>query len=435
MHLRKGTPSGDYTRLTAQTALEFIILLSAVSAFCVFALGAYAGVIGQQRSVYLDMLNYSPNSTAVNSLPDAVTAPYLFASMPNVSYVNKSSTLHVVIAAQGEADLLRLEVDGTPGYGVVPQGYYNSSVSGVEVFPFSVVPTAPGPLSPNIRVELKYGGNTVTENLVAQSFAVPFSLYSNGSLPTWLSAGISRHNESVLYSLSNATPVYVASMWSYCGFNSYCGAGWHFTSFSDNCYWNHNGKPESYCVELDPTDTSARTLQAQPAYAYNITLSIDNRSLALSANLSSSASASALKTTNGMVYGNATVLSVSGASAPPDYVVLNTTASAWIANSSAYAAYSQSVDSLISMLNYYSTSGIDLGSVSEAMSALNDTVARLTASRASTSQSCNIYSAGLEQYCSCTPSSLLYYEIAANLSSDDANSQLLSVQGSTINVT
>lgn len=430
--------------MIAQTALEFLVILAAVSAFGVFAIGTYSGLAHQQRSAYLSALNHSAGSNVPDSAHGAEAEPFLYASIQNVSYVNRSSALQVVVALPGSGRISSMEVAGAHGYGVFPGAYYNRSFSGIEILPFSIVPSSPGPLDIEISAKIEYGGRIATKNLTAQSFAV---LQGPGTGPAQagFTASISRHSESILYPLSNATPAYTARMWSHCSFLDFfyhqmslqvqCrSASWYFFMFDAYC----GQGPRTYCVELDPTNTSVRSIRQQQLYAYNVTLSLYNGSAALYADLSSARNASVLMGLDGNGHGNAEVESVSGTGAQPylAYVALNTTGSSWLADSSAYGAYAQSLNNFISMMNYYNKTGGNVDAISEAISALNATTKRLIAPLPLEGMpACILSVQGAQPYYSCKPVSPLYYEIRASLDPSLAAPQLLSVQGSTINVT
>jgi hypothetical protein len=436
--------------MRCQTTLEFIILLSAVAAFGTFAISAYAGLLRQQHAAYFSLLNGSANSTEfVSAQQNGGGVPFLYASMPNVSYVNRSNSLQVVVALPEGATLLSLRAAGSPQYGIAPNAYYNISASGMEILPFSVVPTVQGPVNVGMTAEIAYGNGTSTSNLTVESFAVMqgsnLTTQTNGEL----SASMERRNESVLYGISNATPVYTARMWSHCSFLNMhgqqdpigyqcTGATWYFFEANSYCYWNNADPSMTFCMAMAPSNTSVRQIQSRQTYAYNFTLLLSNRSAALHSNISSTAAEFPVLGSDGKDCGSADIESVSG-TGPQDYsnyVVLSTAKSRWQENVSGYSAYQQALNNFVSMMEYYNNTNGNVDSINEAMSALNSTASRLIASHpASNTDNCSIAVQGPEWYYACRPLSPLDYSIEARLNLSGTAHQLISVQGSEINVT
>ncbi len=436
--------------MKAQATLEFIILLSAIAAFGSFAISTYAGLLHQQHAAYLSLLNKSANAAVLASTPSSTgNELFIYASMANVSYVNRSNSLQVVVALPEGTTLLSLKAAGSQQYGVAPSAYYNISASGMDILPFSVVPTAQGPLNVNMSADIAYGNGTLTRNLTVESFAVPPG--SNLTAPTniELSASIDRHNESVLYGISNAIPVYTVSMWSHCSYvnvwfqqlsiQDQCGyASWYFFQHNSDCYWNDGGLPITYCVALTPTNTSVRQVQSRQSYAYSITISLSNRSTVLRSDINSIATTFPVLGPGGKSDGNASIEGVSGTAAQgySNYMVLNTTRSRWQVNVGDYNAYQQPLNNFESIMTYYNNTNGNVGAIGEAMGALNSAASTFIASSpAASTDSCEIVVQGSEWYYACAPFSPLYYSIDARLNLSGIAHQLLSVQGSTINVT
>ena len=369
--------------------------------------------------------------------------------MSNVSYVNKSNPLQVVVALPAGTKLLSLKAEGMQQFGIAPDAYYNISAIGMDILPFSVVPTVQGLVNIGIRAEIAYGNGTVIRNMTVESFAVLQG--SNITAPTYLglSASIDRHNESVLYGVSNAIPIYTVSMWSHCSFVNMwfqqrpiqyqCGnANWYFFGDDPYCYWNNGGLPITYCVELTPTNTSIRQVQGRQSYAYNITVSLSNTSTALHADINGTATTFSVLGADGKSHGNASVTEVNGAATQGygSYSILNTTSSRWQANASDYSAYQQALNNLDSVMAYYNNTSGNVETISEAMEALNSASSGfVTSAPAANVDNCNIVVQGPEWHYACAPLSPLYYDIDARLNLSGVVHQLLSVQGTTINVT
>ncbi len=431
-----------------QTTLEFVILLSAVASFGVFAISAYSGLLRQQRSAYASVINRSADVNVPADVPsEANSTIFLYASMPNVSYVNKSNALQIVVALQRASALLNLKAIGSQQYGITPSTYSNISVSGTEILPFSVVPTEQGPL--NVSVGIEYANGTFIRNLTAESFAVLQGQNQTTQSGYSFSASINRRNESVLYGISNASPIYTVSIWSHCSFidiyghqlpiKDQCGgANWYLFVHNNYCYWNYYSPALTYCVELFPTNTSVRQVQASQSYEYNITLSLWNRSETLSSEIGNTNKISTVVGAGGTSCGTASVESVSG-TGPQDYenyVVVNTTKGRWQTNMSNYNAYQQALNNLVSVMNYYNNTNGNVDAANEAVNALNSTALRfITSGHTTSDDNCNLVVQGSGLRYSCKPLSVLYYSIDAILNHSGAAHQLISVQGSTVNVT
>ena len=238
-------------------------------------------------------------------------------------------------------------------------------------------------------------------------------------------------------------------MWSHCSYvnmffqqssiKSQCGdANWYFFGFDSNCYWNNGGLPITYCVKLMPTNTSVRAVQSGKSYDYNITVSLFNNRAAFYSDLNRTSAAFPMIGSDGNNYGNETVESVSGADTQSydSHVILNTTASRWQTNTSDYSTYQQALNNLDSVMSYYNNTSGNLDAIREAMSAFNSTALRLIEmDHVFNTDGCSIMVQGPEWHYSCKPPSPLYYNIDARLNPGSTVNQLISVQGSTINVT
>jgi hypothetical protein len=432
--------------MRAQTTLEFVILLSAIAAFGSLAIGTYAGVLGKQKAAYGSIIN---NTTATASAPTyASGSPFLYASMPSISYLNRSNPLQVIVALPVGATLTSLKAVGAEQYGIVPSAYYNISAPGTEILPFSIVPSVQGPVSVNMSAEIAYANGTLARNLTAVSFAVPQGTDTAALADGGFSAMIARHNESVLYGISNATPVYEAKMWSHCSaingaggqfpLQWQCGnANWYFFGFDTTCYWNDGGRPITYCVELVPTNTSSRQVQYQQSYAYNVTLALFNGGADLYSDLNSTDPESQVFGSGGKDYGIADVEGVSGDGGLGygDLMMLNNTQKEWQANMSEYDAYQQALNNLISTMEYYNNTGGDPGAAAQDISGLNTTALKLTLQGTQSGNgNCSVVGNAVWHY-ACKPAYPLYYSIDARLNISGLSNQVLSVQGSTVNVT
>jgi hypothetical protein len=430
--------------MRAQTTLEFVIILSAVASLSVFVIGAYFGLTNAQKPFYEKALNQTWTSNATyNPGGNAGSAEELYASIANLTYVNRSNSLEVIIASN--MTVPKVYVVSAQDVAVTPEAYYNVSPDGISVLTFSVVPKAPGPVDLTAVADFAYANaSSNADTYAAQPSASPVYQWN----PEF-SASLSSRNESVYYSIGPPKPVYTVSMWSHCSWETWwtdvqesittqCGdANWYFWEFDPNCYWNHDIYFATYCVRLNPTNTSFSSIQDTQQYGYNATLVLYNGTMRLGASLNNLNGTSALTGSDGRVYGSANITGVSGAGpqAYSDYILMNTSGSERIVNMSYYETYSQYMNGLYSLMNYYNNTQGDSSSAAQEMSYFNSSSMDFINSPAAQEQYCGIMDSGGNVVYSCKPLSGLYYDI--NVSIDplvfDSN-QTLSVQGSTINL-
>lgn len=431
--------------MNAQTTLEFVILLSVVASLSVFVIGAYSSLTSTQKPFYESVLNQTSLANGThgpavgNNRSDGV-----YASIANLTYVNRSNNLEVILTSSGTVP--KVYVTGTPGVAVTPGAYYNVSPGGVAVLTFSVVPKTVGAIGLTAVADF----SSTNASAYAETYAVQPS--AGGPVYQWnpeFSASLSRRNESIAYGMGGAKDVYAVSIWGHCSWMSWwydvqesitaqCGdANWYFWEFDASCYWNHDIYYATYCVKLNPTGTSFSRIQNMQRYGYNTTLVLYNGTMRLGADFNAARNASVLTGSDGRIYGNASIVWVSGIGPQSysSYVLMNTSGSERVVNMSYYNTYVQYLNGMYSLMNSYNNSGGDYGAAMQEIGYFNSSSRSFINSPAAHDQYCSLAESGGNTVYSCRPMSGLYYDI--NVSIDplvyDSN-QSISVQGSTVNI-
>jgi hypothetical protein len=430
--------------MRAQTTLEFIMLLSAAASLSVFAIGIYASMTNAQKPLYMKVLNQT--GAASGNYAPTTGAGYgysAYASMPDISYVNRSNSLELVLTSPAGSKISSAYASASGGASVIPDSYYNISSDGLVVLTFSVVPGSAGAINISAVADFTYLGNETARSAYAETYAVRQNASNTTYLNPVFSASLERRNESVMYILSNGASTYTASMWSHCSYldwsykqaslTAQCGnANWYFWEYDPYCI-----STITHCVKLYPANTTVSYIEDEQKYGYNTTLTLYNGTLRLSSSLSSVRNSSALGSSSGKVYGNASVIGVSGVGPQPysSYVVLDTSGSERAANISYYNTYLQYLNNFYSLMDYYNNSNENASVVVQGISTLNSEARDFADTKPSYNQYCNVTAQDGTGYYSCMPVSGLYYTI--NVSANPAariSSQSISVQGSIINV-
>ena len=433
-----------------QTTLEFLMLLSAAASLGVFTIGVYSGLLNAQKPLYMKLLN---QAGALNGTPNTVAyaSGYdygIYASIANISYVNRSNGLEVIFTSPSGSVASAVHVIGDANTVVMPGAYYNVSSDGLGALAFSVVPKAAGAIRLDVVADFRYASNSTTRSAHAETYALRQNTNGTAYPPLAFSATLERRNESILYNASGGTNIYTASIWGHCSWMDWwynqesitaqCGdANWYFWEFDSDCYWNHGTYYKTYCVKLDATNTTLHRIQDQQTYGYNATLLLYNGTFKLVSDFSDAKGVSGLEGGDGGDYGNASISSVSGVGPQPygAYIILNRSGQRRAVNMSYYGTYQQYLNSLQLLMNQFNNTGGDPGSATQQITYLDSEAADLIDAPAAYNQHCNVTTRDNSVYYSCKPLSGLYYVIDADIIPPSRiPNQSISVDGSTINV-
>ncbi len=428
-----------------QTTIEFVLVLAAVSAFALSALGAYGRVHGLQMSAYADLGGSGAAPAAFANAPYSDNSYLILAELPSVLYTNSASEMQVVLSLPVGAEIasLRLNASGASLYA----GTYNAIASqGVNVFYADIIANTPGPVEARASARVLFGGTARTISAVARSYAVPAAQPSQSKE---MSVSISRRYEAVAYGVAAGSNIFTLRQTSRCSLVNFdggylplqaqCpGAQWDFWIFSDVCYYDYGVLTRTYCIYK--SNTSSRYAAALPAHAYlyNITLALLYGGAQLVANLTQESGAARLAYANGSVAGHANITNVSGASSVPYGAlgVLSDEAGARIVNATRYSVYQDALDSALGTLGYYNGTGIGpaaMSSIEQSIGSYNDAARAFAASAAANQTACALRGSGGSYALACAPAAPLYYYIVANVPGVAADQSIV-YEGSTVEV-
>jgi hypothetical protein len=372
-----------------QTTIEFILILSAVAAVAVFSIGELYHLQSAQRTVYDALLN-NTNNTIQPPTYQIGGVPSLYANIANTTYVNSSNEGYLVAYVPEGYNLSSITILGN-GFSFIGGKDTVTSSYGLYTAHFFAIPRSSGNLSFSVSAIFKSLNGVYERNETVYTYAVPvqsqqFFVSGTNSTP-YLTPYIYRHNETLVYNISNFGQVYTVGITNKCSRENWeyqqedigaqCGnAQWYFWIYSDDCYYEHGILTATYCVYMNVAPIPLGNLgTTTPKYAYNITLQLYNKSLPLSlaANLTNRSPYGNLQegTTN---YGNVVVNNSITAISPLQYentVLMEINGQIKTVNSTVYQSYLQALNNLYAVLGYYNGTGIDDGDMATIQQTIN----------------------------------------------------------------
>jgi hypothetical protein len=439
--------------MKGQTAVEFVIILAAVSALSVSIIAAYSTTSSSQNVVYNTILNSSIEG--FNQTGQATyQSPYVYAYIPNVTYVNSSNRMEVLVYL---VDNYSVNVSISGGGAVaVPVPDYGEDSEGFTTFPISVVPTMGGPFSLETEIRIVAENRTFLKNISLDSYAETGSTQetSPSSGDVYLEASLERHNESVIYNTTDWVPYYNATQSYHCsqenffyqqyGIQTQCGsASWYYFYFSDYCYGVKGILTDTYCVYLNGTERSYSSLDPTPSYYYNLTLTLYNQSSGdgYTSNLSSGNPSGRIYS-EGKAVGNVTVsndIYGYGQLRYENPVLINESGAIRPEDSGSYTDYQNALSNFESMMNYYNgieVSDSEYSAIQEAIGAFNTASEGLQTPQNFSVSGCYLKNSteGYEYYCN-PLQPLDYLNISTNfVGSTGIKNGSISLDGSIINI-
>ncbi|MGC8495790.1 MAG: hypothetical protein ACP5MX_01095 [Candidatus Micrarchaeia archaeon] len=408
--------------MKAQTSIEFIILLAAVSSLSVFLIGLYGNVFSAERSSFSIVSNAFANSTQnmTNVQYGAVQGFHMSIFVPNSMYVGEQYTVQLAIYVPPNSSIQYIHVNASNAY-VNPSSRANIS-SGFTVLSFSVLPLNPGLVVVNATALL---GNS-TRSVAGISYAsIAQQSASNSTMPYF---SISRNLESVAYNTSMPSHIYTLGLWSHCSYVSFwgselsigqeCGAGasWYFWVGSWYCTWAPGSQSDTmtYCVYKQQSNASVQEILQKPHYIFSINVSVTYNNYNLNSELSSSVPEAPLLL-KGMKAGNVLVSDVSGSANPiSQYLVLDKPSGNYLENASTYSIMQVTRQNLYNELSYYNGTSISTSTLTRIEQGINslNMIAGSIINGNESSSACSVSSNSVL----CNPIPYLYYTIAANSS-------------------
>ncbi len=432
--------------MRVQTTIEFMMLLGAVASASLFVLGTYSHLAGMQRSAFGRVMSSVGNSAyqqpiAANGF---VGYPHMSLEVSNVSYLGMSNGAQIVMYLPDGAKLISVTLHAQGTGGVNPFGYDNMSWTGVSVLPFAFAPSSQGLMELNASAVVSLAGKRYDINTSGYSFAEYYpgsgGPPGNGSTGSGFEASIEQLNNSVNYPLSPPSEVYSITTWNAC--QPYdCGQGvWQITTPWPSCnYWGSGQR--AFCAEKIGTGTSTAQISSSGTFGYNTVLDLNDGHLVLSSDLTSLDPSANVMAPNGVVYGRASVMSVTGNGGYmqpySQYVIMDRGGTLEPINESRYGIFQSQWGNLVSELSAYNrTDPGQFGSIDwwlNAISVYDGEEQSFTGSAPANVSLCKMAS-GQSAY-TCKISSPLFYNISVKLDPGlDAGNASLFYQGSTISL-
>ncbi len=440
-----------------QASFEFLIILSAVAGFAVFAVWAYGHVQAAQSLAYNGIGSMGAgNAPAANYAPRGGAGPYIFASAQNVSYVGQESRISVLLSYPSGYTVGEVYANSTSNATITPAIYSRLPNSGMDIVSFGVVAGVAG--SENVTVHAVFSNGTTTtvksySVYMDEAYASAAPGGGGGGAGSAFSAYIVPHNESTVYGIGSPMPLGNFSYWTHCAYHSWfgnrenevsqCGGGtWGLivTDYGCNPFYG-DGQDRYYCFSANPGGDYVQKISQNGNYIYNATLYLYNQSMRLSAGLVSGYPVSSLYSSAGGGEGFAVVGGVydQAASSPPyaSQIVLNMSKSLSIANMSNYTQYASTVGGLVNQLKAYNGTWADPSVVSlltESIQAADAYRSRLLQLGGPvTSGGCKIWYQGGPAYYLCKDGIPLSFNLTANVTGIAANQSVV-YRGSIIQV-
>ncbi len=431
--------------MIAQTSVEFLIILAAVTALMVLVLGVYSGFSSQQEAGFnalngMVALNQAPGQGMMQSQA-AKASIYL----PSASYTNITNAAYLVVYPGSQGSIRKAQLDSM-GALFLPENYSGIGYQDPYILYFSMLPTKDGLIRVNATVVLQEGNNETLLSANSTTFSTQWQGNTTSIPVQTASASISRRSESLSYGIANSTKIFSISQSTSCTrlnfwanplpITDQCGnASWMVRIYTAPCF--SAGSPSmTYCFYKNYTGRSTGRISASYDATYNITLGLNLGGLALTSDLTSAKASSTIEG-SGKAYGNTAVYGeVIGYGDQPSQglAIMQAPGSSYLIPLSYYQTSLQYWNNLESMLGYYNNSLVSedtLSAIQQSVSANNNYLKTLF--NASAGQSpCNVASSSV----TCKPSApLIYTNITVALDSAlPPWNSTLNVEGSTVNI-
>ncbi len=437
-----------------QTSLEFIVLLSAVALFSIFVLSQYLHLQGAQNAAYETL----DNQTLYNAHSSNTTTGYsgnisLIPVVSNVSYINKSGSLEVVVAYPKSYNLERIRISSIPNVSILPPELIAVPYSSIGALTFSYLPTEEGPLKFTIIGTFSNASNSilnVTAN--AYTYALRQSALGNTTAGNNFIATINNRNESVFFPIAQQNNVESMYSWSHCAYHNasgrekepwQCGSNtWGFIVSDNTCnrFW-WDGQDRYYCFAENKTTSKVGTLTPEQSYVYSAAISLGNAGYTLEANFTSQSRRANLyfknSTPAGSIYINSTY---TGSILPPPYLiyaVLDKSGNDTAINYTYYENYSNTDASLVNLLNINNNTWVGsdtLNYIQKTLAYLLNYEKTLLGAKSIQPNNCLFYPVRSPTSYSCRPTMPFSYDIATFIYGYNGLNQSVQYQGSSIEI-
>lgn len=435
---------GELMRI--QGAFEFIIILGAVIALSTIVFGVYAN-IQKHTDTSIKLLIPESNVIQIHNTSNLSTKPSVDLYVPNILYVGKPTLIDSFFSGGYDSTVSDVYITATNAI-VIPSKYSNIQIKGAYLLNFNIIPKKSGIVDVELRANViskntnKYFFNTT------ESYAINQPL-TNGSLYKKYSVNIKNENESLVYGSKLNSALYNITELSHCAktnwwgnllpINLQCGgASWDYFIESAECYYGKGTRYRAYCVYQNSEKSNLYTINKNPKYNYNITVRLWNSSILLTSKLNNKKNNSILVSANNSEYGNVIVSNyISGYGAPLySYLISYDINKSRPVNSSLYTKYSQALNNLNSVLEYYNgkiVGGAAGTSISENINSYDSATRDILNSKNLISR-CNLLTDNSLWVYVCPPYSAFQFSNITVFIKGYNNSETVDFQGSSVNI-
>ncbi len=429
-----------------QSSFEFIILLGAVVALSTAIFGVYIKMQNSDYAAVSSFLSKNANIT-VNAAPLMQGNVSVSIYTPEEMHIGNASSVLSLFSGGYNSTILNARLEATNAV-VMPDSYSNVPINGDYILSYDVVPTSTGYVEVKLSANISIGNTVQHISKSAESYSLN-SLAGNASPNPTYSAAISYVYDNLVYNASTPSGMYTVSQSSHCAYtgwaggllnlNGQCGssATWDYFIESAGCYYGAGTRYRAYCMYKNSENADIYNVSQVPKYNYSIVLSLDNSSLSLESILDSTKTSNVIVSVDGSVYGNAAVSGyVSGSGySPAPYFIMHKGSDIPI-TSSQYQTYSQYLNSMDSLLNYYNgtkTSDSAGAAMSESINSFNLEMYALLNSN-STDTNCTFSPSGLNYVYICQSYQGFQFSNITAAINGYIGTESINVEGSTINL-
>ncbi len=427
-----------------QGAFEFMIILGAVAAFSTVIFGVYAN-IQKNNNTSIKLLMLRSNVTHTFHSNDLYEDPSIDLYVPDILYVGKINPINSFFSGGYNLTILNAHITATNAL-VTPLEYSNIKIDGVYLLSFNIIPKNRGMEYIKLYADILDGNTNKNLSKTVESYVVNQPLtdvYGKYSID------IRSNNESLIYKSKFDSKLYDVDVSNHCAkfdwwgkllpIRLQCnGANWDYFVGSTRCYYNAGIGYRAYCVHKKNENSDLYVTDKNPTYKYNITLELWNSSVFLKSELNNKKNENKLISTDNLLYGNVVVAGYISASGPlPQlYLIRYKTDKSRSLDSSLYTEYSQSLNSLNSILKYYNNSIVNGGSesrISETIDSYDSVINKISKLKYSVDKCTLLLNSVLYKYV-CKPYSSFQFSNITVFIKGYKGIKTINFQGSSINI-
>ena len=405
--------------MRAQTSIEFMLILSAVSILSLSAISLYTKGINVEHSAFAsDNLSYITVQSSLSN--ESSNSPVFSFAMPLNSSIGDEGTAQML--AYG-CQFGSLNISLSSNTLLFNATEIRTNFSGLYLSELGFVPISVGIDHVSVRYSVNCKGSEYNGTSSPYTDVIPLAYGYTGYQ---YSATISNISESIIYNESALENVSSFNEWSRCtqigfwgnpyGINAQCGTynAWEYNIFSMGCYTNGGSQTETFCIVPENTGflEAGATPASAPSYTYAFTINLTTPTGNLSSTVISSRGKNLVYAANRIV-GTASVQNISytGAINGP---LLWHAGSILSVNPALYAEYSQSLTNVRYLLWYYNKTDVsspEQSAIQQAMAAYGNASATMMRTAKPASESCSASGGSLR----CTPRAGFTYVIRITL--------------------